>query len=275
MAKKETTSTEIAEKQNTSLVVTDQYEQYAGSGFENQDSTDYKVPFISLLQALSPMVVDGARDDARPGKFHNPITDEILDGKVGIRFIPCLTKHEFVEYKPNRGGFVAAHDPSSEVVRHAKETGGFNGLKVGENDLTETYYVFGLIVDDDDTGYEVCMSFSSTKIKKYRMWMTKARSIQMTRANGTRFPAPLYAHMFRITAVSDKGQKGQFFNLDATWVNKTAIESRLPVDSDLFVQADGFKRLLESGNAKVDYSADQATGETTGVNVNKDTGEVF
>lgn len=53
-----TKANEVAELKSNLPVVAHDYGVDAGAGFENQTSEDYAIPFIGVLQALSPQVGD-------------------------------------------------------------------------------------------------------------------------------------------------------------------------------------------------------------------------
>ena len=160
----------IADEQNTALVAADDYSAYAGSGFENQSSDDYSIPFITILQALSPQLEDNP--DLRQGMIINTVTNEAVDGKKGIAFIPATTQHVYVEFKPREqgGGFVGVHNPTSQVVINAKNASQSFGKYAtpAGNELIETFYVYGIVVGDDGSNSQAVLAFTSTKIKKYK-----------------------------------------------------------------------------------------------------------
>ena len=58
------------------------------SGFDNVGADDIAIPFITILQALSPKVRgEGKIEGASEGDFINTVTDEIYKG--AIKIIPC------------------------------------------------------------------------------------------------------------------------------------------------------------------------------------------
>lgn len=266
-----TKKTELAtQDQNTAMAEYGAYADYAGAGFENQTSDDYSIPFLQILQALSPQVQDS--DTLRPGLIINTVTGEVFDGKKGIAFVPATTQHLYVEWKPRDqgGGFVGIHEIDSEVVAHAKDASteyGHYSTPEG-NDLIETFYVYGIMLDDDGNSSEAVLAFSSTKIKKYKGWMTKAKTIQIQLPDGRRIPAPLFAHRYRLKTLSEKNTKGQFFNWDAVaFDGDNAQAARLLPDDPLFQAAVNIKRLLDQGKARAAYesqSAGSGSEEATG-----------
>jgi hypothetical protein len=194
----------------------------------------------------------------------NTVTGEVWDGKKGIAFVPATTQHVYVEWKPRDagGGFLGIHEVNSDLVAHAKaassEYGKYN--TPDGNELIETFYVYGIALDDDGNASEAVLAFSSTKIKKYKGWMTKAKTIQIPLPDGRRIPAPLFAHRYRLKTVSEKNNKGQFFNWDAiTFDGENAQQARLLPDDPLFQSAVNIKSMIEQGKARAAYES-QAPG---------------
>lgn len=257
----EAQGTEVAEAQNTALAAAADYESYAGAGFENQTSDDYAIPFIQILQALSPQLQDN--DDLRQGMIVNTVTGESFDGKKGVAFVPATTQHVYVEWKPERGGFVAQHQPNSELVRHCIAHQEFGTYTTPEgNDLIETFYVYGVVLPPDGSASEAVVAFSSTKIKKYKGWMTKAKTIQIQLPDGRRFPAPLFAHRYRLKTVSEKNAKGPYFNWDLIQFDgANAMEARLPPSDPIFQMAVNVKEMIEQGTARAAVETQNPGGD--------------
>lgn len=263
MAKTESKTTDVAVKeQNTAMAEYGAYADYAGAGFENQTSDDYSIPFLQILQALSPQLQEN--DSLRQGMILNTVTGEVWDGKKGIAFVPATTQHVYVEWKPRDagGGFVGIHEVNSDLVNHAKTASSEYGKysTPDGNELIETFYVYGIALDDDGNASEAVLAFSSTKIKKYKGWMTKAKTIQIPLPDGRRIPAPLFAHRYRLKTVSEKNNKGQFFNWDAiAFDGENAQQARLLPDDPLFQSAVNIKSMIEQGKARAAYES-QAPG---------------
>lgn len=249
---------------STDLALNDQYADYAGSGFENQTSDDYAIPFIQILQALSPQVAENAA--LRQGMLINTVTGEIFQGDVGIAFVPATTQHLFVEWKPREkgGGFVGIHQPGSEVVKKAQaESTQYGDYKTPDgNELIETFYVYGVAIDGDGNSIESVLAFTSMKIKKYKGWMTKAKTIQIALADGRRLPAPLFAHRYRLKTVQEKNPKGSFYNWDVTFDGENALACRLLPSDNLFQQAVAIKKMIEAGTARAAHES-QSPGAGT------------
>jgi hypothetical protein len=258
---------EVAAPAGGAVSVAEGYEEFAGSGFENQTSDDYSIPFLQILQAISPQVMEN--DSLKQGMVFNTVTGEAFDGKAGVVFIPASTQHLYVEWKPRDagGGFVGTHAVDSPIVTAAKSAStDFGQYTTPEgNDLIETFYVYGIMVAPDGTPSEAVIAFTSTKIKKYKGWMTKAKTIQLQLKDGRRIPAPLFAHRYRLKTINEKNNKGTFANWDAiAFDGESAVAARLSPTDPLFQAAVGIKNLLDSGKARAAYESQGAAPVSDG-----------
>ncbi len=249
----------VVETKNNAIVNASEYAQYAGQGFENHTKDDYAVPFLGLLQTNSPLCTTHAT--ARAGMLVNTVTQDVYDGQKGIVFIPSATQHTVIEWKPDRGGFVAMHDMGSELVQKVREEQEFGKWKTQTgNDLTETFSVYGICVHEDGTSEQMIISFSSTKIKTYKRWMAKARTIQIPLPDGKRINPPLFAHKYRITSLLEKNAKGSFFNFSIGFDGEDAASCRLAPSSDLFQEAYAFAERIRSGEVKAAHDSQTGVG---------------
>jgi len=248
-------------------VATFDYGTDAGSGFENQTSADYSIPFIGVLQAMSPQVKpedEGGLPNARPGMLINTVTEELYEGKKGMEFIPALTEHVFVEWVPRDlgGGFVAVHQIDSQVVSDAKKAAkDFGKYRTpAGNDLIETFYVYGIVTQDDEPGEMAVIAFTSTKIKVYKKFNTKIGMFQIKTPSGQKVRPPLFAHRVKLTVTKEKNNKGEFYNFDLNPANGTLAESLLPPNDPRLEAARSCKEMVEQGQARASHETQNATG---------------
>lgn len=249
--------TDLAKKEQAGALAVPDYGQYAGRGFENTNQDDYSMPFLTILQALSPQVqkADGGYiEGAEPGMLLLTSSGSIYAGDEGVEFVPVTTQHVFIEWVPRKagGGFVAIHECDSDVVRAAKAASTqFGKYKNGENDLVETFYIYGLLVEGDEVVSQCLISFTSTKIKPYKTIMTKIRTVKGR--------IPLFANRLRIKTVSQKNTEGTFYNFDIVPANGDIVSSLIPPDSPLLEAASAMHELVSSGAAKVDHGGQRDT----------------
>ncbi len=243
-------------------------------GFQNQSGNDIVLPFLSVLQALSPQVQkevgQGGVEGAKAGMLFNTVTGEVFAAKTGLMFVPSITQNVFVEWVPRKagGGFVAMHKPDDEIIKIAKEKstsyGKYStqydsqGDPIG-NDLVETFYVYGVLCINEDQNEPVVLAFTSTKIKKYKSWNTKIRLFTVKTPKGPKNP-PLYANLVTITGVSDRNKKGDFFNFNLAPANGTVPASLLPPTDPRFIAAKEVGEMVKSGFARASFETQDADG---------------
>lgn len=259
-------------EENTAVTVIDQsggavatmdefdYGEDAGAGFDNQTSEDVSIPFIVVLQPGSPLV-QAPDSNYKAGMIINNTTGEILgDTKTGVSFVPALTEHFLVEWVPrdNGGGFVGQHAIDSDLaiqVRRDQALGVYKHPENG-NDLIETFYVYGVVLDNE-TGAAIpaVWPFWSTHIKPYKDWMFRARSIVIPLPDGRKMTSknlPLWAFGYNVKT-KFKSEKGFNWYIPIMgWADKDAMASRIKPGSDVYMSAKSVYEGITSGKTKVD-----------------------
>lgn len=260
-------TTAVKKTEETALVASLDYGADEGSGFEKMGSDHFSIPFMGVLQAMSPQVADpreGGIEGARPGMIINTVTGELYDGRNGIEFIPSYTEHVVVEWVPREkgGGFVAIHQVDSEVFRRAKETAtAFGKYRTPEgNDLVETFYVYGVTCHGEDPGEMMLIAFTSTKIKIYKRFATTVGMFQTKTKDGRKVRPPLFAHRVRLTTVKEKNTKGDFYNFSITPAEGTVAASLLPPNDPRLEAARSFRELVMQGMARAAFDSQDAAG---------------
>ena len=110
--------TEIAEKSATAINIFDDSLLAGGTGLEETTTEDFAIPFIRVLQPLSPQLQKqqgGYVEGASAGDLFNTVTGEFYDGEKGISVVPCAYSKKYIEWIPREkgGGLVNAnHDIS-------------------------------------------------------------------------------------------------------------------------------------------------------------------
>ena len=102
--------------------LTAMFEADAGMGMENVGSEDVKIPFLRILQDLSPQVKEGKGEyiqGAKPGMIINSVSKKLYDGRKGINVLRCYYKREFVEWQDRGKGDsapVATYPANSDII---------------------------------------------------------------------------------------------------------------------------------------------------------------
>jgi len=244
----------LAEKNVDQLpALASQFEEEANHGFEQADQDSYAVPFMSIIQSLSPQrdKKDGAYiDGAAEGMIFNSATGELWDaedGKQPLKAIPVHFKRSFVEWGPREsgGGFVAEHtvEDGKELlkscVRNAK---GQDELPNG-NYLVDTRTHYIIAVHEDGTTEPAVINMSSTQTKKSRRWMTVMQNLKMTGAGGRKFTPPMYSHYYELSTISESNDKGRWHGW--SFKNVGVVD-----DNDHFETAKAFRDAITAGNVK-------------------------
>jgi hypothetical protein len=274
MASKKPTTTEVAKVEadpTASVPAVFDFGQDSGLGFENQTQADMSVPFLNILQGLSPQVQE---EDSpyKAGMIYNTVTEEAYKGSVGLSIIPVETEHKFVEYVPRDagGGFVAVHEDNSLIVEKAKAASkAFGKYKTPEgNDLVETFYVYAL---DAETGGYLVIPFSSTKIKVYRNWKTCVNLFNH-RAFGIPGKPPLFAHIVRLTTEKESRKAGDSYNFRLNPENKERVvdgkvypailTSMIGPKDERYLTAKSFLEMIREGRATAAHETNSQVADT-------------
>jgi len=252
------------------------YGSMAGAGFENQTQADVKIPFLGILQKLSPEL---SKNDpkfipgAEEGDLLNTVTRDVYPGATGIIFQPCDTNHVIVEWKPRSagGGFVAIHQTDSPLYKDAirerdqrvlKGSGDPKELRKiktpSGNDLIETFYIYGHLLSEvnGEILSPMIIACSSSKISAYRGYMSRVRLV--------RGRPPMFAHQMCITTVFDKNAQGQPFSnfVFQAAVNNNVMESLISPETGALLLEEGDTLLSQSRQGLLTGKMD--TGSETG-----------
>lgn len=271
MAPKTKKRNEVVPTTKNEVAVYD-YGEDAGQGIADAGRDELAIPFLTILQGLSPQVKPtkkGGIEGAEIGMLFNTVTQELTDGDEGIPFVPARREHVFVEWVPRAkgGGFVAMHTPDSEVVVAAKEastTFGKYSTPAG-NDLVETFYLYGMILNKDGEPIEVALlAFKSMFIKKYKALISRLRYLMVPGPGGKKINPPIWANSLRVKTVPDKNAKGEFYNFEVSFLKGKGTDSLLTADSPAYVASKDLAEAISLGSAKADHSSTTNDDEDEG-----------
>lgn len=185
-----------------------------GRGFEEGDADSYAIPFLGMLQKLSPQCDSDEPEyikGARPGMFFNTITKELFEE---VELIPCVYQRRFNRWAPidSGGGFKGVFLPSaingmeaSNAIKMSEEGRWFFPGPDGEinekkNDtLTDTRMHFCLLLNDGVLD-QVLVSLSRTQLKKSKNWMSN-----MQRKGGD-----MFENVYIAKSVDEENDKGKW-----------------------------------------------------------------
>lgn len=244
-----------------------------GMGFEDITIDDLTIPFLAILQSGNPQVKKDKGlyiAGAEPGMLFNTVTQEIVDGKEGVLFVPVHRIHKFIEWIPRDqgGGLVSVMEASNPVIAALRKEAGtsFGKLANSEgNDVVETFTIYGLAFRPDGTYIRAALSFSSSNIKHYKRWMTTAMNVQIPVEGRAPITPPLFAHAYRVRTQFVEKNGNDWYQYHIGFENGTAEASRLAPTDARFQEAKKFRTEAVSGSVQLDYEkadrGDDAEGD--------------
>lgn len=260
------TSKELATTGSTDLanINTDQMAflaERAGQGAERVSMADIIMPRISVLQDLSPQVKRNKPEfieGAQPGLICNAATRQIMET---IRVLPCLYIRHHIEWKPNRGGFVADHGEAGEALMAQTRRNADNYDVLPNGNLlvpTPTWYCLDL----DHGGQQIVIPMPRTQSKASRQWMSMATSERLRRVADdptTEFQPPLFFRSYTLGSFLRQEEQNDWFVFTVERGQDIFALDR----PELMSAAAKFRDMLMSGEIKADASSfadDQSAG---------------
>ena len=207
----------VTKRETTEIEITKSLGAFDGvTGFEDADSQSFATPFLRILQPNSPQLMDDSEsyiEGSKPGFFFNNVTNEVYGKEIVV--IPFKFERLFVEWKPDRGGFVALHDVE-DGERLSNPTSRF-GERIGknnENSFQETHTFYFLISEREEEG-PIIFPLSLTGIKHSRKWMSMAKMLRLPDGG----PAALFSSEYTMTTLLNENEQGRWYQIG----NKAAL----------------------------------------------------
>jgi hypothetical protein len=190
----------------------DQAKRYSGRGVSTK-AEDQLIPLVYLLQQNSPQVDKrGSKyvQDAEAGDFFlRGALRPIRSGVTGIEVIPCGMLRKWVEFLPERRGYVGeSNTPPADLESRITHENGIEKIvqvrRSNGNTIVDTRQFYLLI-----EGRAYALPCSSTKHVFARGWVTYQHQLQLP--NDDLLPA--FAHRYLLTSFPDRNGKGNYFSL--------------------------------------------------------------
>lgn len=210
--------------------------------------SDLAIPFLTILQKNSPQVdEDNGKyvKGARPGMIYNTVTNELFDKGAGVVVVPAGYQKKFVEWisRDDGGGFVAQHEPESEMVRACKPNEKGKLETATGHQMVETAYHYVVLIDANGNPQWAVISMSSSQLKKSRKWNTLVAGVTMT-VNGKTFKPPIFSHKYILRTVVEQKDQNTWYGWDVG--SASVVDSRGVYDS-----AKAYCQALLSGSIRV------------------------
>lgn len=223
-----------------------------GVSFKQEDQL---LPLIYVLQTNSP-VVDKRGDvyitGAEAGHFwmRNSL-QPIKDGMEGINAIPCEMMRTWIEWLPNRQGFVARHDtpPSDMETKTVRDDSGREKqiLVRGSNgNIIQDTREFYIMVD----GQPYVLPCTGTKHTFARQWNSMFHQFRHPKTNEI---MPAFSRKWKLVTVPASNAIGKWFGLqfqDLGFVSKKEYDA-----------AKAFYMAVKKGEKRAEAPMSGADGE--------------
>ena len=203
----------------------------SGLGSENVGAEDLAMPYLKVLQALSPEVEEV--EGAKAGKLFNTITHEMYDE---VYLINLSFKREYSAFKKRElgGGYEGAHPSREAAISHITNVAGGDPA---DYDISENHRHVCLMLDAT-TGQPlqpVIMNLSGTKVRVSKTWNSDIN----VKHNG----ADRFASVWKVSSRKQSNSKGSWYNL--------TIEFESWASPELYQTAgDYYKQVTEAEAAK-------------------------
>lgn len=182
-----------------------------GRGSENVTQDDVAMPYLTVLQALSPQVDE--IEGAKAGMLYNSITDDLY---TEVYVVNLSFKREYSIFKKRDlgGGYEGAHASHEAALTHIKDVVGGDPA---DYDISENHRHVCLMLDSE-TGQPlqpVILNLSGTKVRVSRTWNSDIN----VKHNG----ADRFASIWKLTTRKQSNSKGSWYNLNIDfegWADK-------------------------------------------------------
>lgn len=251
--------------QGGALALLQDFAADAGKGMEGADKDSFQVPFLAMLQGLSPAVVDSLVEGAKPGLMMNTVSGKLYSA---ARVIPVAFKRSYLRWTPRDegGGFkgeitVAEFEQlvrAGTVKEEETDKGGRVWKDAEGIEYRDTRVHFCLILDDEGIARPIIVSLGRTQIKRSKRWMTLINDIIVKLPDGRAITPPSFSHIYTLKSEKESNDEGTWFSFNAT------LEG--PVSNPEHYQlAKKFHEQFVAGKVKVNHEqADKADGATAG-----------
>tara|TARA_R110000744_G_scaffold202965_2_gene321856 strand:+ start:140 stop:913 length:774 start_codon:yes stop_codon:yes gene_type:complete len=238
---------EVAKAKTTALSTFDDTLLSGGTGLEETTSEDFAIPFIRVLQPMSPQLQKQHGSyvaGASAGTLYNTVTGEAYDGEKGILIVPCAYNKKYIEWIPREkgGGLVNANHDIAILSSCTRDSDNRRYYTPAGNEIVETAQFFVLIVSEG-APQQAVLALTSTQLGVARKWLTMLRMARVQNSKGESVEAPMFAYTYRLTSNVMSNDKG-------SW-NSYSINQEGPTELSNAVIAKDFMGAARSGSVEV------------------------
>ena len=217
---------EVAPKATTDVVTFDDTLLSEGTGLEETTVEDFAIPFIRVLQPMSPQLNKASGsyvDNASAGDLYNTVTNIVYSGDKGIVLVPSAYVKKYIEWVPREkgGGLVNANHDISILSECRKDPESRRFYTKDGNEIVETAQFYVLVLDPEPQ--QAVIAFTSTQLSVARKWLTMMRMARVQNSQGQHVEAPMFAYTYRLTTTSQSNDKGTWNSFSISQEGQTSL----------------------------------------------------
>ncbi len=250
----------------------------AGQGLETATADDIAIPFLTILQQMSPQCSRGKAEyikEAEPGFILNTVTQEVFpalesEGHEGILVCPAMYDKKVLEWRPrdSGGGLVAIHEPEDAAAIPIRVDDRGHRFREDNGNVMNTTGQYYVLLEDYSTAM---IAMTSSQLRTSRTWNSIMQLVKLPPPNSHITP-PIFSRLYRLKTVYQENDMGNWYGWkieNAGWVK----------DKQLFQLAREFHDLVLKGISikleSYEEAARQEPGTTpSGASPNKGSDEV-
>lgn len=256
--KPEAGGTELATKpqQTTDLAEMEEDDFFAdaGEGLQDFSQTDYLIPYVRIIQALSKELQKNHAKflkGAEQGMFVNSATRKLISGETGFLAIPVSFNHRYMAWLPNNAGpaYDMGDDPSKFNSVQPLTEGKDKGKRFDEegNQLTDALQFFILLVNKETSEFEVAvLNFAASQARKGRGWVSTIGN-RMERKDGQLIRPAIYFYSYEITTVPESNDQGSWYGF---LISEGPKVMDLENGKEIFRTAKELRQRIKAGEVK-------------------------
>ena len=236
-----------AKKGDTALALPEDLVVPEGAGMEEADRDSFAIPFLAILQKMSPQADadhEAYIDGAKPGMFLDTVANEPLDPeKEKLTIIPVFYRRAFVEWIPrdgnSGGGYVGEHTVAEAgELKWERDDLNRDILEHNGNQIVDTRSHYVIVIREDGLLQPMVIAMSSTQVKKSKRLMSDMDLL--IRSKGLKASFQL---KYAINTVSESNEHG-------TWRGWEITRDGLVDEQDHLDAAIGFYQAIKAGEVK-------------------------
>lgn len=197
-----------------SAALRDELTAHLGEGMNDMDAGDFALPFLKIIQALSPEKKRNKPEylaEAQEGDFVNSVTRELFPREPGVAVVRVAFRKRWLEWLPidAGGGLLGIYDSAQEAEQKRRPV---TGNEKQDSEIVETHEIFCLQLTEH--GWKpVVFPWSKSKLPASRRWngLVADQTARRWKIAESDQPLPASAVVYQLSSVSKTGKKGDYY----------------------------------------------------------------